>query len=550
MSSDLNSPFRTKTVEQSIRDTEEPEHALKKSLSAWDLTVFGVGVIIGTGIFVLTGIAARNNAGPATALAFVAAGIVCALAALCYAEFASTVPVAGSAYTFSFASLGEVPAWIIGWDLVLEFALGTAVVAVGWSGYVRSLMQTNLGWEMPVALRGPDAGGTFDLLAFLLILALTAILVVGTKLSARITAIVVAIKVTVVLLVIVAGLFFIKGENYKPFIPPAQPQPAGSGFDAPLLQELFGYAPTNFGIMGIFTAASLVFFAFIGFDVVATAAEETKNPQRDMPRGILGSLVICTVLYVAVTLVVTGMQRYTEMSPTAPLAEAFKSVDQPFFAGAISLGASVGLITVCMILLLGQTRVFFAMSRDGLLPRFFSVTHPKYRTPYRATVVLGVFIAVLGGFTSLEDLAELVNIGTLFAFVVVALGVIILRRARPDLHRAFRTPWVPVVPIASIAASVWLMLNLPTGTWVRFGIWMAFGFVVYAFYGVWHSRVGRDTGANPGTSGTPGTPGTSGTPGTPGTSGTPGTPGTSGTPGTPGTPVALDKPPGSPAPGG
>ncbi|MGW0700656.1 amino acid permease [Streptomyces sp. NPDC002867] len=483
--------FRTKTVEQSIRDTEEPEHALKKSLSAWDLTIFGVGVIIGTGIFVLTGIAARNNAGPATALSFVAAGVVCALAALCYAEFASTVPVAGSAYTFSYASIGELPAWIIGWDLVLEFALGTAVVAVGWSGYVRSLMSTNLGWDMPVALSGPDEGGSFDLLAFLLVLALTAILVAGTKLSARITAIVVAVKVTVVLMVIVAGLFFIKADNYSPFVPPAEPQPAGGGLHAPLIQVLFGYEPTNFGVMGIFTAASLVFFAFIGFDVVATAAEETRNPQRDMPRGILGSLFICTVLYVAVTLVVTGMQFYREMSPTAPLADAFKSVDQPFFAGAISLGAAVGLITVSMILLLGQTRVFFAMSRDGLLPRFFSITHPKYRTPYRATLLLGVVIAVIAGFTSLENLAELVNIGTLFAFVVVALGVIILRRTRPDLHRAFRTPWVPLIPILSIAASLWLMLNLPTETWIRFGIWMAVGIVVYFVYGRSRSRLGR-----------------------------------------------------------
>ncbi|MEU5807613.1 amino acid permease [Streptomyces sp. NPDC047718] len=492
----MNSPFRTKTVEQSIRDTEEPEHALKKSLSAWDLTVFGVGVIIGTGIFVLTGIAARNNAGPATSLSFVAAGVVCALAALCYAEFASTVPVAGSAYTFSYASIGELPAWIIGWDLVLEFALGTAVVAVGWSGYVRHLMDTNLGWTMPRALSGPDAGGSFDLLAFLLVLVLTAILVIGTKLSARITAIVVAIKVTVVMLVIIAGLFFIKSDNYKPFVPPAQPQPEGaSGWKAPLVQVLFGYEPTNFGVMGVFTAASLVFFAFIGFDVVATAAEETKNPQRDMPRGILGSLLICTVLYVAVTLVVTGMQKYTEMSPTAPLAEAFKSVNQPFFAGAISLGASVGLITVCMILLLGQTRVFFAMSRDGLLPRVFSVTHPKYRTPYRATILLGVVIAVVAGFTSLENLAELVNIGTLFAFVVVALGVIILRRTRPDLHRAFRTPWVPFIPILSIAASFWLMLNLPTETWARFAIWMVIGFIVYFAYSRRNSRLGQ-VGAN------------------------------------------------------
>ncbi|MEV7413769.1 amino acid permease [Streptomyces sp. NPDC089919] len=486
--------LRTKTVEQSIRDTEEPEHQLRKSLSAWDLTVFGVGVIIGTGIFVLTGKVAKEVAGPATALAFVAAGVACGLAALCYAEFASTVPVAGSAYTFSYASLGELPAWIIGWDLVLEFALGTAVVAVGWSGYVRSLMD-NAGWHLPAALEGPDvAGGTFDLLAFVLVLLLTAILVVGMKLSARVTSVVVAIKVAVVLIVIVAGLFFIKSDNYSPFIPKAVEQPSGGGLDAPLVQLMFGYAPTNFGVMGIFTAASVVFFAFIGFDVVATAAEETRNPQRDMPRGILGSLVICTVLYVAVSIVVTGMEHYTELSVSAPLADAFKAAGHPFYAGVISFGAAVGLTTVCMILLLGQTRVFFAMSRDGLLPRFFSVTHPKFRTPYRPTILLGVIIAIVAGFTSINELATLVNIGTLFAFVVVALGVIILRRTRPDLPRAFRTPWVPVVPVLSIAASVWLMLNLPAETWLRFGIWMVIGFVVYFAYGRSHSRLAAGPG--------------------------------------------------------
>ncbi|MEU6930992.1 amino acid permease [Streptomyces sp. NPDC046374] len=484
--------FRTKSVEQSIRDTEEPEHALRKSLSAWDLTVFGVGVIIGTGIFVLTGKVAKENAGPATALAFVAAGIVCALAALCYAEFASTVPVAGSAYTFAYASIGELPAWIIGWDLVLEFALGTAVVAVGWSGYVRSLMD-NIGWHLPAALEGPDvAGGTFDILAFLLVLVLTAVLVLGMKLSARITAVVVAIKVTVVMIVIIAGLFFIVGDNYKPFIPPAVTPPGGgSDWTEPLVQLMFGYAPTNFGVMGIFTAASVVFFAFIGFDVVATAAEETKLPQRDMPRGILGSLIICTILYVAVALVVTGMQKYTELSTSAPLADAFKAVGHPFYAGVISFGAAIGLTTVCLILLLGQTRVFFAMSRDGLLPRFFSITHPRFKTPYRPTILLGGIIAVVAGFTSINELATLVNIGTLFAFVVVAVGVIVLRRTRPDLHRAFRTPWVPVLPIISIAASVWLMLNLPAETWFRFAVWMLIGFVVYFLYGRRHSRLGQ-----------------------------------------------------------
>ncbi|MEU9750143.1 amino acid permease [Streptomyces niveus] len=487
-----HSLFRTKTVEQSIQDTEEPEHALKKSLSALDLTVFGVGVIIGTGIFVLTGAVAKNNAGPATALAFVVAGVVCALAAVCYAEFASTVPVAGSAYTFSYASLGELPAWIIGWDLVLEFALATAVVAVGWSGYVQSLLD-NAGWHLPHALAGTDAeaGFGFNLLAFLLVLLLTGILVLGMKLSARVTTVVVAIKVAVVLIVIIAGAFYIDSANYSPFIPKAEEQPSGGGLNSPLIQLMFGYAPTNFGVMGIFTAASVVFFAFIGFDIVATAAEETKDPQRDMPRGILGSLIICTVLYVAVSIVVTGMQKYTKLTVDAPLADAFKATGHPFYSGVISFGAAVGLTTVCMILLLGQTRVFFAMSRDGLLPRVFSHVHPKFRTPYRSTVLLGVIIAIVAGFTSIEELASLVNIGTLFAFVVVAIGVVILRRTRPDLPRAFRAPLVPWLPAASVLASLWLMLNLPAETWLRFAVWMAVGVVVYFVYGRAHSRLGN-----------------------------------------------------------
>ncbi|AWT46041.1 MULTISPECIES: amino acid permease [Streptomyces] len=485
--------FRTKNVEQSIRDTEEPEHALKKSLSALDLTVFGVGVIIGTGIFVYTGAVARTTSGPAIALSFVAAGVACALAALCYAEFASTVPVAGSAYTFSYASIGEFPAWIIGWDLVLEFALGTAVVAVGWSGYFRSFLDNNLGWQVPEVLGGRDSahGFGFDLFAALLVLALTAVLVIGMKLSARVTSVVVAIKVTVVLIVIIAGAFIVNTDNYDPFVPPSEPKPAGSSLKAPLIQLIFGWAPSDFGVMGIFTGASIVFFAFIGFDVVATAAEETRNPQRDMPRGILGSLFICTLLYVAVSIVVTGMQNYRKLSTEAPLSEAFKETGHPFFSGVISFGATIGLITVCMILLLGQTRVFFAMSRDGLLPTFFSHTHPRFRTPYRPTILLGGIIAVVAGFTSLKTLGELVNIGTLFAFIVVAISVIILRRKRPDLPRAFRTPWVPVVPILSVCASLWLMLNLPAETWIRFGIWMAIGFLVYFLYGRSHSRLAR-----------------------------------------------------------
>ncbi|NGN66983.1 amino acid permease [Streptomyces sp. A7024] len=487
--------FRTKSVEQSIQDTEEPEHRLKKSLSALDLTVFGVGVVIGTGIFVLTGTIARDTAGPATALAFILAGVVCALAALCYAEFASTVPVAGSAYTFSYASMGELPAWIIGWDLVLELALGCAVVAVGWSGYVRSLMDS-AGIALPQQLSGTHDGVFgFDLLAALLVLAITAVLVAGMKLSSRVTAVVVAIKVTVVLLVIIAGAFFIKGSNYSPFIPPSKAAEGGSGIHAPLVQLLFGFTPSNFGVMGIFAAAAVVFFAFIGFDIVATAAEETKLPQRDVPRGILGSLAICTLLYVLVSLVVTGMQHYTELTTDAPLADAFKAVGHPFWASLISFGAAVGLTTVCLILLMGQTRVFFAMSRDGLLPRFFSRVHPRFGTPYRSTLLLGLLVAVVAGFTSIDELAELVNIGTLFAFVLVAVGVVVLRRTRPDLPRGFRAPWVPVLPALSVLASLWLMLNLPAETWLRFAVWMALGVVVYFAYGRRNSRLGKTQGS-------------------------------------------------------
>jgi APA family basic amino acid/polyamine antiporter len=321
--------------------------------------------------------------------------------------------------------------------------------------------------------------------------------------------VIVAIKVAIVLLVIVAGLFFIKGANYTPFVPPAQAGKGETGLTAPFIQVLTGFTPSTFGVVGIFAGAAIVFFAFIGFDIVATAAEETKNPKRDLPRGIIGSLVICTLLYVAVSLVVVGMQHYSDLSENAPLADAFRSVGRPGFATVIAIGALAGLTSVIMILLLGQSRVLFAMSRDHLLPPVIGRVHPKYRTPYRITIGTGVLVAVLAGFLPLSTLAELVNIGTLFAFVLVSIGVIVLRRTRPDLPRAFRVPGVPVLPIVSALACLWLMLNLPTETWIRFGIWMVLGLILYFVYSHRHSRLapGESEPARDVAAGRPGSPG-------------------------------------------
>ncbi|SFT69979.1 amino acid/polyamine/organocation transporter, APC superfamily [Geodermatophilus amargosae] len=477
---------RVKSVEDSIRDTEEPEHRLKKNLSGLDLAVFGVGVIIGTGIFVLTGEVARTTAGPAVAISFVIAGVVCGLAAVCYAEFASTVPVAGSAYTFSYATMGEMVAWIIGWDLVLELALGAATVSVGWSGYLNQLLG-DLGIPLPTSIAGEAA--TVNIPAIAIALLMTAVLVLGIKLSSRVTSVIVAIKVAIVLLVIVLGLFYLTADNYTPFVPPAEPAAEGEGgWHAPLIQ-LLGFTQGSFGWGGVIAGASIVFFAFIGFDIVATAAEETKDPRRDLPRGIIGSLVICTLLYVAVSLVVVGMQPYSELSTEAPLAEAFSSVGLSFVSSVISVGALAGLTSVVMILMLGQSRVLFAMSRDHLLPPGMAAVHPKYGTPYKITIGTGIAVALLAGFLPLGTLAELVNIGTLFAFVLVSIAVIVLRRTRPDLHRSFKVPLVPFLPIVSALACFYLMLNLPADTWVRFAVWMAIGVAIYFLYGRKRSRL-------------------------------------------------------------
>ncbi|MFC4947187.1 amino acid permease [Pseudonocardia sp. GCM10023141] len=487
-----NGIMRTKSVEQSISDTDEPDTKLRKDLGTWDLIVFGVAVVIGAGIFTLAASTAGNVAGPSVSLAFVIAAVACGLAALCYAEFASTVPVAGSAYTFSYATFGEFIAWIIGWDLVLEFAVASAVVAKGWSSYLETVFK-QFGLDVPssVAL-GPI---TVDWGALLLIVVLTVLLALGTKLSSRVSLILTAIKVAIVLLVIIVGIGYIKAENYTPYIPPASEGGAGAatGLSQSLISAIGGGLSSTYGIFGLLAAAGLVFFAFIGFDVVATTAEETKNPQKSLPRGILGSLAIVTVLYVAVALVLTGMVNYTKLKTQpdgsrATLATAFSELGVNWAATVIAVGALLGLTTVVMVLLLGQIRVLFAMSRDGLLPRGLAVTG-KHGTPARATFLVGGIVAVVATFFPVGALEEMVNIGTLFAFVLVSIGVIILRRTRPDLDRGFRTPLVPLVPIFAVLACVWLMLNLAVETWLRFVIWMVIGLVVYWAYGRTHSRL-------------------------------------------------------------
>ncbi len=484
--------LRTKTVEESVRDADSDERGLRRSLGRVQLSAIGIGVIIGTGIFVLTGEAAGTLAGPAITLSFVAAAIACFLAALCYAEFASVVPVAGSAYTFSYASLGEIIAWIIGWDLILELALGAATVASGWSQYLQVVL-TSAPWH------GHPPGWLFadhhNVMAAVIVLLITGLLCFGIRVSSGINAVIVAIKLAIILLVIIAGLSYIHTGNWHPFVPPSGAKPAPGGSSETTLLQQIGISTGTFGIGGIFTGAALVFFAFIGFDIVATNAEETKNPQRDLPVGIFASLTICTILYVAVSLVVTGMVKYNQINVKAPLATAFQSVGQNTIATIISYGALLGLTSVILVLLMGQSRVFFAMSRDQLLPPVFSTVSRRFRTPYRTTIVTGVAVAALTFLLSLKTLAELVNIGTLFAFLLVSIGVIVLRRARPDLKRPFRVPLMPLIPILSVLASLWLMLNLQTTTWIRFGVWMLVGLVVYFAYSMRHSRVARGDGA-------------------------------------------------------
>jgi APA family basic amino acid/polyamine antiporter len=411
------------------------------------------------------------------------------MAALCYAEFASTVPVAGSAYTFSYATLGEFVAWLIGWDLILEFTLGAATVAKGWSGYFVSVLEL-IGIKLPTWLyAAPGGGPSHDFISLIVIALVTTILVIGIKLSSQFNSVITTIKILVTLFIIGFGLFFIKTSNLTPFIPP--PKSGGEELQVYVLPSLLGI-DTIYGVTGIFTAAALVFFAYIGFDIVATTSEEARNPQRDLPIAILGSLGICTVLYILASIVFTGLVPYDTLATAAPAATALAATPFPAAQLIVSLAILIGLTVVVMILVLGQSRVAFAMSRDHLLPPWFSRVHSTFRTPYRITIITGIASALLAFFLPLVTLGELVNIGTLAAFMLVSIGVIVLRRTRPDLPRAFKVPGYPVVPILAAVSCLLLMGFLTYGTWVRFFVWMAIGLVIYFVYSRSHSRLANE----------------------------------------------------------
>jgi len=441
---------------------------LSKTLGALDLTTLGVGAIIGTGIFVMTGVAAAEHAGPALVLSFIIAGFACVLSALCYSEFASSIPVSGSAYAYSYVAFGELLAWVLGWDLVLEYGVAAAAVSSGWSGYFQGLLE-GFGIHLPTALSGAynaDKGTIINLPAVVIILLISYLLTRGVKETARFNAIMVVIKLSVVLLFIFTGVFYVKPENWTPFMP--------------------------FGFHGIVNGAATVFFAYIGFDAISTAAEEVKRPQRDLPIGIISSLAICTVLYIVVSLILTGIVPYQNLNVSDPVSFALRFVDQNMIAGLISVGAIAGMTTVLLVMLFGQTRLLFAISRDGLLPQGLSKVSPKSHTPVRSTWMVGGLIAVLTGFVPLDRLANLTSIGTLFAFLVVSLGVIALRYTHADLKRGFKVPWVPFIPLLSAAACGYLMYNLGSETWTGFLIWLAVGLVIYVMYGYRHSKLNKN----------------------------------------------------------
>ena len=460
--------FRTKSVDK-LMECTGGEHALRKVLTPLDLTLMGIGAIVGTGIFVITGMVAANYSGPALVISFAIAGAVCAFAALAYAEFASMVPVSGSAYTYSYASLGEIWAWCIGWNLILEYSVSIAAVAVGWSGYVTSLM-TAAGITMPAALVNPPgtSGGLVNVPAMVIIGLVTLLLIIGVRESARVNMVIVAIKLGVILLFLYLAFGHIRPANWVPFMP--------------------------FGWNGVIAGAAIVFFAYIGFDAVSTAAEEVKNPRRDVPLGILSSLVIATVLYIAVSAVLTGIVPYSLFAGTnAPVAFALEQIGISWGSALVSVGAICGITSVILVLLYGQTRIFFSMSRDGLLPGIFRQLHPVYRTPVKVTLLVGICTALLAGFLPLATIAELVNIGTLAAFIIVSLGVIVLRYTQPALPRPFRCPFVPWLPILCILSCSLLIIALPTLTHLRFVLWLAAGLVIYMVYSRHHSRINDNT---------------------------------------------------------
>jgi APA family basic amino acid/polyamine antiporter len=475
---------RTKDVQTVIHQNDEGTDGggLAKRLSARDLMGFGIGIVIGTGIFVLTGVEAKTHAGPAITVSFLIAGVVAMLAALCYAELAAAVPTAGSSYTYAYTTIGEVFAWIIGWDLILEFALGAATVSRGWSGY----LQDALG--LPTTLFGEEA--PVNVGAALIVVVLGVIAAVGIRESKWVTNLLVLIKVTISVFVIVAGVFYLKASNLTPFFPESRPQTSSSGGLAqPLWQAVTGVSPTAFGVAGVLTAAAVVFFAYSGFEAVANLGEETENPGRDMPRGLIGTLAICTVLYLLVCLVLTGMIDYRSIDESAPISDAFTQVGLDWASTLVSVAAVAGLTSVILVDLVAMGRIGFALCRDGLLPAAVGRVHPKYRTPFRLTIGTTIVVAVVGALVPITALAEMVSIGTLFAFVVVAIAVAVLRRTEPQMERPFKTPQVPLLPIVTALACVGLMANLAVETWLRFLVWLVAGMAIYFFYGRTHARL-------------------------------------------------------------
>jgi APA family basic amino acid/polyamine antiporter len=470
-----------KSITELLEQAEDKRYRLRRALGPLNLISLGIGIIVGAGIFVLTGQAAAQYAGPAIVLSFVISAIGCALTGLCYAEMASMIPIAGSAYTYAYATLGEFFAWIIGWDLLLEYLFGTSTVAVGWSGYMVSFLR-DFGIVIPEQLsKSPfvfDAktgwiytGAIINLPAVFIIAVMTLLLVIGIRESAAVNNVMVFIKISVLLLFIGVGVFFIDTDNWKPFIPPNQGE--------------FGY----FGWSGILRGAGVIFFAYIGFDAVSTTAQEARNPQRDMPIGILGSLAICTLLYIAVALVLTAIVKYDRLLVPDPIAVAVNSVGPKLFwlRPFIKIGAIAGLSSVILVFMLGQPRIFYSMARDGLLPKWFASVHPRFRTPHITTILTGILAAFFAGLFPIGILGELVSIGTLFAFVIVSVSVLVLRYTRPDIPRAFKTPLVPLVPILGAAISLIQMLSLPRDTWLRLVIWLAIGLLIYLSYGYRHS---------------------------------------------------------------